>query len=67
MSKWALSPALPEPRYPWVTHPDATAVGDKLEDPQGLHAISDAEVGVVLALYLAEAIGDEDNDDNDHI
>ena len=50
-----------------ATHPDATAVGDKLEDAQGLHTIGNVEVGVVLALDLAETVGDEDDDDNDHI
>lgn len=55
------------PQQPQVTHPDATAVGDELEDAQGLHAVSNVEVGVVLALESVQPIGDEDSDDNDDI
>lgn len=57
----------PSPRHPQATHADATAVGDKLEDAQGLHAVRDVEVEVVLALESAETVGDEDGDDNDYI
>lgn len=59
--------ACTRPACPQVTHPDATAIGDKLEDAQGLEAISNVEVGVVLALEFVESIGDEDNDDDDYI
>lgn len=60
--------ALPEPRPPpQLAHPDAAAVGDKLEDAQGLHAVGNVEVGVVLALDLAEAVGDEEDGEDDDI
>lgn len=66
VGRWALSPAS-APGHPQFPHPDTTAIGDKFEDAQGLYAISDVKVGVVLSLELAETIGDEDSDDNDHI
>lgn len=62
-----LQPALPAPWHPQRTHPDAPAIADKLEDTQGLHAISDMHVTELSAHELADSIGEKHNDDNDHI
>lgn len=48
------------------THSDGLGMGDKLEDAQGLQAISNVEIEV-FTLDLTEHIGDEDNDQDDHV
>lgn len=49
------------------TYPDASAVGDKLQDSQRLYPVGNVEVFVKPSLDLSEGIGNQDDKDNDHI